>query len=305
MSAPIHQADRAYESRISQEDRSRIGSLILAGWAGGNSVSHSYAAAWDQGMYLASQRSWWRIAAEIEDQMLRPQIPKKSGKRSPRQVPVLKATGPGQVWSWDITDLYSTWSGVVFKAYKIIDIFSREIKGYRVEERESDHMAVEMFRTAIAAHGVPGVVHADSGPAMTSNALRDYLTGEGVGLSHNRPYVSNDNPFSEASFRTMKYRPQYPRIFESVEAAREYVDGYVVWYNREHRHSGIALFTPSQVDDGSWKQVWEVRDTALRAYYTRNRARFSRYPTTPAPYDVVGINLSEAERLSAKEMTCI
>ncbi|MDN6134236.1 MAG: DDE-type integrase/transposase/recombinase [Brevibacterium sp.] len=159
--------------------------------------------------------------------MLRPQIPKKSGKRSPRQVPVLKATGPGQVWSWDITDLYSTWSGVVFKAYKIIDIFSREIKGYRVEERESDHMAVEMFRTAIAAHGGPGVVHADSGPAMTSNALRDYLTGEGVDLSHNRPYVSNDNPFSEASFRTMKYRPTDLRVGQGCPRVRGWLRSLV------------------------------------------------------------------------------
>lgn len=277
-------------------DRERIGERILAGWAEQNSVDHSFATAWDEGIMLASRRTWWRIAAELENQLLRPKVPTKRQTRQRRtQKPVLKATGPGQIWSWDITDVYSPWRSVVFKVYSVMDIFSRQIVGFRVEDREADHLAVDMFEAAIAQHGAPRTVHADSGPAMKSNLLRDALTAHGVELSHNRPYVSNDNPFSESGFRTMKYRPSYPRVFQSVETARAYIDAYVPWYNSQHKHSGIALFSPAQVHDGSWSEVWDVRDQALQSYYRKHPSRFRRPPVTPSPADHVGINLDENE----------
>src|SRR5690606_2267517 len=119
---------------------------------------------------------------------------------------------------------------------------------------------------------------ADSGAAMRSTALYDTLTAHGVKLSFNRAYVSNDNPFSEAGFRTMKYRPGYPRIFTDLEHARTYIDEYVHWYNTEYKHSGIALFSPAQVGDGSWKEIWKVRDRALQNYYQQYPERFSRPP---------------------------
>lgn len=294
---PIPQTERAYESRISTADEERISSLILAGWAQQNSVDHSFATAWDDGVMLASRRSWWRIAARIEDQMLRPTVPTRKERRQPRNKPVLKATGPGQVWSWDITDLYSPWRRKVFKAYKITDIYSRKIVGWRVEDREADHLAVEMFAAAFAEHGVPTVVHADSGAAMTSNLLRDYLHEQGVELSHNRPYTSNDNPFSEAGFRTMKYRPGYPKVFTDLSAAREYIAGYVHWYNHQHKHSGIALFSPTQVHDDTWRDAWKTRDTALQRYFHKHPERFHARPRTPAPAEIVGINLPEQEPL--------
>ena len=292
VSDPIHQADRAYEARICDADRRQIEERILAGWANGNSVDHSFAAAWDEGIMLASRRAWWRIAAEIKDQMLRPKTPTRGEKRQRRDKPVLKATRPGQVWTWDITDLYSPWRGVSFKAYKITDIFSREIVGWRVEDREADHLAVEMFAAAIAKYGAPDVVHADNGPAMKSNLLRDFLKDEhGVVLSHNRPYVSDDNPFSEAGFRTMKYRPGYPKVFTDLGAARSYLAEYVPWYNHEHKHSGIALFSPAQVHDGSWQEVWQTRDDALQRYFETHPGRFRARPRTPTPAGTVGINL--------------
>lgn len=291
MIAPIPHAERAYPSRVSAEDRERIEEHILTGWAREVSVDHSFASAWDAGVMLGSRRTWWRIAKDLEHHALRPTIPTKRRKRAPREVPVVTADRPGQAWSWDITDLLTPWRGVVFKAYKITDIFSREIIGYRVEDREADHLAVEMFETAIAARGAPEVVHADSGAAMRSNALRRCLTGHGVRLSHNRPYVSNDNPFSEAGFRTMKYRPGYPRVFATVEAARAYLGVYVAWYNTEHKHSGIALFSPAQVGNGSWKQLWEKRDRTLQLYYQEHPERFRSRPCTPSPAVQVGINL--------------
>lgn len=289
---PVHQTDRAYSTRIGTKDRERIEELILAAWAEGNSVDHAFATAWDEGIMLASRRAWWRIAAAIQEQMLRPKPSTRTQNRKLRgEKPVLKATGPGQIWSWDITDLYSPFKNKVFKAYCIMDIFSRQIVGYRVEEREADHLAVDMFHKAFKTYGAPEVVHADSGSAMKSNALKTALTEQGVELSHNRPYVSNDNPFSESGFRTMKYRPGYPLVFHTVETARTYLDEYVPWYNQQHKHSGIALFSPAQVHDGSWKQVWKVRDKALREYFQKHPARFSARPVTPSPAQIVGINL--------------
>lgn len=291
--APIPQAERAYPSRISGADRERIEERILAGWAKQVSVDHAFAVAWDDGVMLGSRRTWWRIARDLEQQVLRPKIPTRKGQRTKREVPVVVATRPGQAWSWDITDVLTPWRGVVFKAYKITDIFSREIVGYRVEEREADHLAVDMFQIAIAERGAPEVVHADSGAAMRSHLLRDFLHEEHqVRLSHNRPYVSNDNPFSEAGFRTMKYRPGYPRVFESLEDARVYIDTYVHWYNTEHKHSGIALFSPGQVGDGSWRRVWGTRDRALQRYYKQHPERFRCQPRTPSPAVKVGINLA-------------
>lgn len=291
---PIPQADRAYPSRISEADCREIAGHIAAGWADKVSVDHSFATTWNDGKVLASRRSWWRIALEL-DQALRPKIGRRADKRTTRAAPVVSATRPNQAWSWDITDLFTPWRGVVFKAYKITDIFSREIVGWRVEQREVDELAVEMFTDAIAERGAPEVVHADSGSAMTSNALQTFLHKRGVDLSYNRPYVSNDNPFSESGFRTMKYRPGYPRVFDTLDAARDYLTGYVTWYNTEHKHSGIALFTPAQVGDGSWKEVWKTRDRALQRYYHRHPERFRRPPRTPTPAVQVGINLPKKQ----------
>ncbi|QSZ53889.1 integrase core domain-containing protein [Paenarthrobacter sp. AT5] len=250
MQDPLGQSERAYESRIGTADRDRIAEYILEGWAEQVSVDHSYAAAWDKGVMLASRRTWWRVAAQIEDQMLRPAIPTRSGnKRPPREKPVIRDTGPGQVWSGDITDLHSPLRGKSFKANSVLDFYSRHMVARRVEEREADHLAVEMFETAIA----------------------------------DRPYVSNDNPFSESGFRTMKYRPGYPRVFKELETARAYLAHYVPWYNTQHKHSGIALFSPSQVHDGSWKELWKTRDQALQRYYDKNPERFHRRPSTPTP----------------------
>lgn len=269
-----------------------VAARITAGWADGHSVDHSFASAWDDGMMLASRRSWWRIAQGIEDQSGRPVAPTRGGNssRTPREAPVLEATGPGQVWSWDITDLRTPWRGVAFKAYSIIDIFSRKLVGCRVEEREVDDLAVEMFEDAFGRHGIPDAVHADSGPAMRSGALKDLLGDLGVTQTHNRPRVSNDNPFSESEFRTMKYRPNYPGTFATIDEARAYVDWYVPWYNQNHKHSGIALFSPDDVHDGTWRDAWARRDATQQAYYEKHPERFRRRPHTPTPADIVGIN---------------
>jgi len=290
VSEPVLQKDRAYPSRISPADRTVIAEKITAGWTKGHAVDHTFASVWDEGVMLAARRSWWRIAADITDQSARPIVPTGRGSRTPREKPVLIATGPGQVWSWDITDLRCPWRGKAFKGYSIIDIWSRKITGWRVEERESDHLAVEMFQAAFRHDGAPQFVHADSGPAMRSGALADLLTEHNVTKTHNRPYVSNDNPYSESEFRTMKYRPNYPGTFESLEDARDHMSEYVPWYNTTHRHSGIALFSPQEVHDGSWRKAHSIRDLALQNYHQKHPERFRARPKTPAPAGIVGIN---------------
>ena len=287
---PIPQKARAYVSRISSVDRTVIAAKITAGWKAGLAVDNSFATTWDEGVMLAGRRSWWRIAADIPDQSDRPLVPTAKGSKTPRAKPVLVASGPMQVWSWDITDLRSPWRGKAFKAYSIIDIWSRKIVGFRVEERESDHLAVDMFTTAFRRHGVPKFVHADSGPAMRSNALADFLQAHHVIKTHNRPYVSDDNPYSESEFRTMKYRPNYPGIFTTLDEARAHLDEYVPWYNTSHKHSGIALFSPHDVHNGSWRQAHQRRDITLQAYYLKHPERHNAQPVTPAPAGIVGIN---------------
>lgn len=297
---PIPQKARAYPSRIPDADRAAIVELIGAGWKDGVSVDHAFASAWDSGIMLGSRRTWWRVAADITDQSIRPVAPTRARSANPpRQAPVLEATGPGQVWSWDITDLRTPWRGVSFKAYSIIDIYSRKLVGWRVEDREVDALAVEMFEASFAEHGKPAAVHADSGPAMRSNALKDLLADLGITQTHNRPRVSNDNPFSESEFRTMKYRPNYPGTFDTIELARAYMAWYVPWYNQNHKHSSIALFSPDDVHDGSWRQLWEQRNNTQQAYYAAHPERFRRPPQAPRPSDTVGINLPKSERLQA------
>ena len=301
VAVPIPQNARAYRSRISEVDRARVAQLVTAGWARGVSVDHAFASAWDDGVMLASRRSWWRIAATIPDQSVRPLVPTRRRSIQPRQAPVLEATGPGQVWSWDITDLRSPWRGVAFKAYSIIDIYSRKLVGYRVEEPEVDDLAVEMFKDAFARHGIPKAVHADSGPAMRSTVLKELLEEHKVTRTHNRPRVSNDNPFSESEFRTMKYRPNYPGIFHTLQQARDFMAFYVPWYNQNHKHSGIALFSPDEVHDGSWQPLWQQREHVHQAYYQTHPERFRHRPKTPQPAGLVGINLPKdtPERLHA------
>lgn len=305
MADPISQKDRAYPSRIGVPERARVVERITAGWADGVSVDHSFASAWDDGVMLASRRSWWRIARDIEDQSARPIVPTRRRNQAPRAAPVLEATGPGQVWSWDITDLRTPWRGCAFKAYSIIDIYSRKLVGWRVEDREVDDLAVEMFQDAFAREGLPDAVHADSGPAMRSTVLKDLLADLEITQTHNRPRVSNDNPFSESEFRTMKYRPNYPGTFPDIEQARIFMAWYVPWYNANHKHSGIALFSPNEVHDGTWRELWQQRDHTQQAYYQRHPERFRRRPSTPAPAGIVGINLpkpgieTDTERLQA------
>ena len=169
---------------------------------------------------------------------------------------------------------------MAFKAYSIIDIYSRKIVGWRVEEREVDELAVEMFQDAFAEHGIPEAVHADSGPAMRSTLLKDLLGDLGVTQTHNRPRVSNDNPFSESEFRTMKYRPNYPGTFTDIEPPAPTWPGTCPGTTSTTSIPASRCSHPNQVHDGTWRTLWRQRDQAQQAYY-------DAHPETvpPPPHD--------------------
>ncbi|WP_420837430.1 transposase [Agromyces laixinhei] len=192
----------------------------------------------------------------------------------PRKVPELIATGPGQVYSWDITKLAGPVKGTYYDAYVMIDIFSRYIVGAIVHACEDGLLAKEMMLDAFGIHGTPEVVHSDGGPSMTSKTVRTLLADLGVTASRSRPQVSNDNPYSESLFKTMKYLPVFPDRFGSLIEAREFLGEFVHAYNHHHRHSGIGMHTPADVHYGHADAIDRDRDAALEAARRAHPERF-------------------------------
>jgi putative transposase len=206
--------------------------------------------------------------------------------------PELLATGPNQVWSWDITKLLGPVKWTYFYLYVVLDIFSRYVVGWMVAREESTSLAQSLILASLDKQGVVAgqlTIHSDRGPVMKSVAL--LLADLGVTKSHSRPYVSDDNPFSEAQFRTLKYRPDYPGRFGCIEDARNWCRELFRWYNTEHYHSGLALLTPHMVHYGLTRQVLERRQATLLAAYAAHPERFVRRPpAVSCPPAAVWIN---------------
>lgn len=211
--------------------------------------------------------------------------------------PTLTATAPGQVWTWDITKLATLQRGVFLHAYVIIDLFSRYVVGWMVAAKECKHLAAQLFAETVARHGMePGLtVHSDRGAAMKSDTLAQLLASLGVDQSFSRPRVSNDNPFQESHFKTMKYQPDYPGHFTSVLHARAWLQDFFGWHNDHHHHSGLALYTPAEVFFQRVSAVHSVRQDALDAAYALHPGRFPNGPPKAAlPPAEVHINPLEA-----------
>jgi putative transposase len=241
-----------------------------------------YATLLDEGRYLCSIRSFYRILGrhgevrERRDQARRPAYAK----------PELIATGPNQVWSWDITKLKGPTPGVYFHLYVIIDIFSRCVVGWMVAERESTELAKRLIDQTCQRQGIkPGqlTLHADRGSSMTSKGVEQLLFDLGVAKSHSRPHVSNDNPFSEAQFKTLKYRPDFPPRFGSIEDARAHCVAFFDWYNHDHYHSAIALLTPASVHTGQAGDILIKRNQVLAAAFAAHPERFKGKPPMHPP----------------------
>jgi putative transposase len=251
--------------------------------------SEVYATLLGRGEYLASIRTMYRVLAEAGENKGR------RNQRAPQKhaMPSLTATAPNQVWTWDITKLATEEKGVFLMAYVIIDLFSRFVVGWMVAAKECKHLAAQLFAETIARHGiVPGLqVHSDRGSAMKSDTLAQLLDTLGVSRSFSRPRVSNDNPFSEASFKTMKYQPDYPGRFVGVLHGRAWLGDFFAWSNDDHHHAGLALFTPADVFYGRVAEVAVIRQAALDAAYGAHPERFPNGPPrVRLPPDAVHIN---------------
>jgi putative transposase len=235
-----------------------------------------YAQLLDEGLYLCSVSTMYRVLGEHTLVAERRRLARHPAKVCPELV----ASAPRQVYSWDITKLAGPVKGTYFDAYVMIDIYSRYIVGVDVHAHESGVLAKELMEQIFAVHGVPQVVHADRGTSMTSKTVAALLADLEVTRSHSRPRVSNDNPYSESLFKTLKYGPEFPERFGSLGEARQFMNTFTNWYNHEHRHTGIGLHTPADVHYGLATDKAKHRRDVL----TEARARHPhRFGTTHAP----------------------
>ncbi len=249
-----------------------------------------YATLLDQGIYHCSIRTMYRILHEHAEVRER----RQQRRHIVYQKPELLAQGPNQVWSWDITKLMGPRKWTYFYLYVIIDIFSRRVVGWHVADTESAALFKPLFQDSVAKHGVvPGelTLHADRGPSMTAKATAFLLADLGVTKSHSRPYTSNDNPFSESHFKTLKYQPQFPKRFGCIQDAKTFCRHFFTWYNRDHHHLGIGLMTPDQVHYGQADEIYAARQAILDHAFQKNPERFvNRPPQPPLKPSAVWIN---------------
>jgi putative transposase len=256
----------------------------------------------DEDTYLASISTMYRVLrahGELRERRAQATHPARTR-------PELVATAPNACWSWDITKLRGPDRGVWFDLYVIIDIFSRYVVGWMVAPTETAELAEGFIAAALRAQGIkPGTltVHADRGSSMTSKPVAELLADLGVGRTHSRPHVSNDNPYSEANFKTLKYCPAFPDRFGSIADARAFCEQFFSYYNHEHRHSGIGLHTPASVHYGTAEEVRAKRAQTLDAAYIANPARFRyRRPLPPKLPTVAWINQPTIENDAQKKV---
>jgi putative transposase len=239
-----------------------------------------YATLLDEGTYLASERTMYRLlAADGETRPRRDQLVHPTYSK-----PELLATAPNQAWSWDITKLLGPAKWTYFYLYVILDVYSRYVVGWMVAHREQAELAERLIAETIAKQNVPAgqlTLHADRGSSMTSKPVAFLLADLGVTKTHSRPHVSNDNPYSESQFKTLKYRPGFPACFASIEEARAFCQDFFRWYNAEHRHSGIGLLPPEVVHYGQAQDAYDARSQVLATAYAAHPERFVRAAPRP------------------------
>ena len=268
---PTRRAVVAPVNKLTAAERARIVALATSPDLVDVPPIQIYARLLDEGVYLASISTIYRVLAA--NKLVKER--RRLARHPPRAIPELVATGPAQVYSWDITKLAGPIKGRYFDCYVMIDIYSRYIVGAYVHASESGELAVEMMKETFGIHGVPHVVHADRGTSMTSKTVAALLSDLEVTKSHSRPRVSNDNPYSEAWFKTLKFAPVFPERFGTLGEARLFMSRFVEGYNHTHRHSGIGLNTPADVHYGLAAGKALDRSKVLAAARAQNPERFS------------------------------
>ena len=284
--APAGPSPRALTSAERQTVRETLYSERFAD----QSPREVYATLLDEGQYLCSVRTMYRLLEE--EQAVRE---RRNQLRHPQyQKPELLATAPCHVWSWDITKLLGPQKWTYYYLYVILDIFSRYVVGWMVATGESAALAERLIQESVEKQAISRgqlTIHADRGSSMKAKPVALLLADLGVTKTHSRPHVSDDNPFSEAQFKTLKYRPDFPDRFGSIEDARRFCRPFFHWYNHQHRHSGIALLTPSVVHHGQAQAVLAARAAVLQEAHRAHPERFVGKPPIPRPLpDAVWIN---------------
>ena len=272
---------------LADAERARVLEILHAPRFVDSAPAEVYAALLDEGVYVASESTMYRILRASRSVRER-----RAVRRHPSYArPELRATGPNQVWSWDITKIRGPERRDWFHLYVMIDIFSRKVVGWLLAATETAKLAEQWIAETLANEVIaPGAmtVHADRGTSMRSKTVAELLDDLGVTKSHSRPRTSDDNPFSEANFKTVKYHSSYPGSFTSIPEGRDYFTLFFPWYNTEHHHSGIALLTPEVVHSGRVDEVLTVRQVAMDAMFAAHPERFvgGRPQVTRPPVEV-------------------
>jgi len=267
-------------NKLSEAERQHVLSVLRSPRFRDLAPAQVWAQLLDDGIYLCSIRTMYRLLAIAGENRER----RRQRSHPARKKPELIATGPNQVWSWDITKLAGPERGVYYELFVIIDIYSRYVVAWTVAAAETGELAEAFIADAFDSQGVGRdelTLHADRGTSMTSKPVAQLLVDLGVTRSHSRPSVSNDNPYSEAQFKTLKYCPAFPGRFGSIADARSFCAAFFDHYNHVHRHAGIGLHTPASVHYGTATEIRAARAEILAAAYEANPARFRHRPPTP------------------------
>jgi putative transposase len=282
---PVPHSQRVQPRALAPAERAAILDVLHSTRFADTAPAEVWAVLLDEGTYLGSVSTFYRVLREAGESRER-----RAQATHPALVkPELVATGPNQVWSWDITKLHGPAKWTYYHLYVILDIYSRYAVGWMVATRESAALAEKLIAATCAKQGISRgqlSIHADRGSSMTSKPVALLLADLGITQSHSRPHVSNDNPYSEAQFKTMKYRPAFPARFSSLEAARAHCQDFFPWYNSEHRHGGLGLHTAADVHYGHAGAVQAARALVLDAAYLAHPERFVSKP--PAPPELPG-----------------
>jgi putative transposase len=271
---------QAQPRALTHEERAKVLSVLRSERFVDMAPAAVYATLLDEGTYLCSISTMYRLLAERGETGER----RRQATHPPKVKPELVATEPNQVWSWDITKLLGPAKWTYYYLYVIIDIYSRYVPGWLLAPCEDARLAEQLLGDSCFKQDIDFgqlSIHADRGSSMASKPVAMLLADLGVTKSHSRPHVSNDNPYSESQFKTMKYRPNFPDRFGSIEDARRHSRDFFGWYNHQHRHSGIALMTPADVHYGRAATITAVRGHVLDAAYTARPERFVRKPPQP------------------------
>jgi putative transposase len=278
--APVPHRDRRQPRALGRGERLAILAMLHSERFADLAPAEAWAILLDEGTYLGSVSTFYRVLRQARESRER-----RAQAVHPAAVkPELAAAAPNQVWSWDITKLHGPAKWTYYHLYVILDIYSRYAVGWMVAARETAVLAEKLISETAAKQGISRgqlSVHADRGSSMTSRPVALLLADLGVTQSHSRPHVSNDNPFSEAQFKTLKYRPDFPARFASIEAARAHCQDFFRWYNNEHRHGGLGLHTPADVHHGHAGTTRAARARVLAAAYHAHPERFVRQPPAP------------------------